>query len=166
MSSQIFEKQRNCALILMDQICPILYNNWETECHTDTIPFQNSFGMAISVKRPIENLAFFNDAPLTGLFQWVILPSFTFSQFFTIFRRVFLEICDSSFLEVSKVRGPCSGQKIALRVVFVVRYYEVKHSAPSFGRIWKQLIGSRKFYTLPTSINHLFFYLLIFFSWH
>ena len=73
MNSQIFEKQRNCALILMDQICPILCDNWETECHTDTIPFQNSLGMAISVKRPIENLAFFNDAPLTGLFSVCVI---------------------------------------------------------------------------------------------
>ena len=66
----MFEKQRNCALILMDQICPILCDNWDTERQTDAVPFQNSFGMAKNVKIPIENFSFFlSDAPLTALFS-------------------------------------------------------------------------------------------------
>ena len=46
-------------MILMDQICPISCNNWETKRHTDTLIFQNSFGMAKNVKIPIENFSFF-----------------------------------------------------------------------------------------------------------
>ena len=54
----------------MDQICPILCDNWETERNTDPVPFQNSFGMAKHFKILIENFSFFfNDAPLTGLFS-------------------------------------------------------------------------------------------------
>ena len=39
---------------------------------------------------------------------WLLLTSFRFSQIFIIFRWVVLEICDSSFLEFSKIRGPYS----------------------------------------------------------
>ena len=43
---------------------------WETERrHTDPVPFQNSYGMAKNVKIPQKISAFFNDAPLTGLFS-------------------------------------------------------------------------------------------------
>ena len=34
------------------------------------------------------------------------MPSFRYLQIFIIFRLVVLEICDSSFLEFSKIRGP------------------------------------------------------------
>ena len=43
----------------MDQICPILCDNWETKFHTNPLPFQNSFGIAINVKISIENFSFF-----------------------------------------------------------------------------------------------------------
>ena len=43
----------------MDQICPILWDNWETELHTNPLPFQNSFGIAINVKISIETFSFF-----------------------------------------------------------------------------------------------------------
>ena len=43
----------------MDQICPILCDNWETELNTNPVPFQNSFGIAINVKKSIENFSFF-----------------------------------------------------------------------------------------------------------
>ena len=41
----------------MDQICPILCDKWETEFHTNPLPFQNS--IAINVKIFIENFSFF-----------------------------------------------------------------------------------------------------------
>ena len=43
----------------MAQICPILWNNWETERHADSATFQNSFGMVKNVKMPVENFSFF-----------------------------------------------------------------------------------------------------------
>ena len=43
---------------------------------------------------------------LWNLLWWLLLPSFRLSQIFIIFRRVVLEICDSSFLEFSKIRSP------------------------------------------------------------
>ena len=43
---------------------------------------------------------------LWNLSWWLQLPSFRFSQIFIIFHRVVLEICDSSFLEFRKIRGP------------------------------------------------------------
>ena len=55
----------------MDQICPILCDNWETESHTDLVPFQNSFGMAKNVKIPVENLS---------LFQWFATNRAIFSE--------------------------------------------------------------------------------------
>ena len=75
----------------MDQICPILYDNWEIECHTDPVPFKNSYGMAKNVKIPIENFSYFNDAPLTRLFvkiqnteKWTITKIFLFWVFLLI----------------------------------------------------------------------------------
>ena len=45
-------------------------------------------------------------APLLwNLSGWLLLPSFRFSQIFINFRRVTFEICGSSFLEFSKIRG-------------------------------------------------------------
>ena len=70
-SLQISKKQGNCALILMDQICPISCDNWETECHTDSIPFQSSFGMTKNVKIPIENFS---------CFQWFATNRTIFSE--------------------------------------------------------------------------------------
>ena len=43
---------------------------------------------------------------LWNLSWWLLLPFFRFSQIFIIFRQVVLEICDSSFLEFRKIRGP------------------------------------------------------------
>ena len=95
---------------------------------------------------------------LWNLSWWLLLSCLRFSQFFTIFCQVVLENCDSSFLELSKIRGPYRGflsvvfnssRKMALRALYVVIYpqflwtFLIKRlSVPSFGRYCKQLIGS------------------------
>ena len=68
----------------MDQICPILCDNWETESHKDPVPFQNSFGMAKSVKIFIENLSFF---------QWYATNLATFSEWIGHWKAVFGPFC-------------------------------------------------------------------------
>ena len=62
----------------MGQICPILSDNWETEDHTEAVPFQNSFGMAKNDKIPVKKSVFFNDAPLTGLFSVSVVEGPTY----------------------------------------------------------------------------------------
>ena len=74
------KKQGNCALILMDQICPILCDNWEIELHTNPLPFQNSFGIALDVKISIEKFSFFQGwATNRAIFsEWTVKTVFVY----------------------------------------------------------------------------------------
>ena len=51
-------------------------------------------------------LEFWPCKSVNKLISGCLLPSFRFTQKFIIFRRVVLEICDSSFSEFNKIRGP------------------------------------------------------------
>ena len=78
----------------MDQICPILCDNWETELYTYPLPIQNSFGMAENVKIPQEKFSFFQWCATNQAFfsEWICYPylnNYVFSHFprrFTTFR--------------------------------------------------------------------------------
>ena len=56
----------------MYQICSILCDDWETELPTDPLPFKKQFGIAINVKKPIENSTFF---------QWCATNRAIFSEY-------------------------------------------------------------------------------------
>ena len=94
----------------MDQICPILCDNWETELHTNPLRFQILFGIAMNFKISIENFSFFQ--------EWAT-------------NRVIFSDCNGVWLESLKWRisSNCRLKKSSLST-FAFSYVEITYLQP------------------------------------